>query len=581
MAINDKKPSSASSRAKSQAATKGRTPSVERVASPLSIDGIRSGTLSHISVKIIMFSLIIIFAVGFLITSFNPTAGLKTGPNGSSPARFTSTETIAQVGNDSIERGKFETIAARQDQMMEQFGQKVGPLEYLSSRERYLSQMTDNLALIQAAKDAGITVSDDDIKAKIGEEIKKQVESEQKQAGEANFRRQVEAQYGSLDAYRAELLKDMETNRDGIEKQLLTDKLEKQFKDKNKVTPEDYIRSVTKLKLYQILIRPKMAGLADKAAAEKNKTEAKTKAQVVADALKKNPTPQFFVATAKKESDDFATKSKGGDLGWKLPAELTLVPAIRDAVVKSSGKIVGPLTDETSGDQYIFLVAARAVKLPKDYAKKKAQLLKDFETAQDNEAWEKYKQDVGKGAKVEVSDPALQAYKIQTEQIYSAPPAEQDKLRQDAVQKYEAALANAGGIEAAAIRYQLAQLYRDLKQPQKSVEALQKANEDVKDVPALQVEYARALRDSGDKKTALSELQMTSSYLDTAPPAPPSMFGGNPTDALRYQISSEFESLGHKDLAAKERAKVKPAGGPGMSGMGMPGGGSITIPSRH
>ena len=54
------------------------------------------------------------------------------------------------------------------------------------------------------------------------------------------------------------------------------------------------------------------------------------------------------------------------------------------------------------------------------------------------------------------------------------------------------------------------------------------------------------------------------------------MFGGNPDDAIRFQISSEFESLGRKDLAAAERKKIKPQGGmPG--GMMMPGG-SMTAP---
>src|SRR5688572_22882807 len=116
----------------------------------------------------------------------------------------------------------------------------------------------------------------------------------------------------------------------------------------------------------------------------------------------------------------------------------------------------------------------------------------------------------------------------------------------------------------------MAQLYRDTKQPKNAVDELKTAVEDAANTPALKMEYARALRDSGDKKAALAELQKVSKYMDTAPPAAPSMFGGNPNDALHYQLSSEYDSLGRKDLAAQERAKVQPQGGMGMPGMGFP-----------
>lgn len=554
----------------------------EREFSPASIAGIRAHTLNHISVKIVMFLLIIIFAAGFLITSFNPTQGINTQQN--QQMRMQSTDAVARVGNDNIERGRFEQIAARQDAMMEQFGQKTGPLEYLGSRQRTLKQLSDNAALVQTARDSGITVSDDEIKAETDKRIKEQIDNEKKQSGEANFRRQVEATYGSVEAYQSQLKELATKERDNMEKSLLADKLEKKIKDENKVSEDDYKASVTKLKLWQITIRPKVAGFADKNAQEKNKSEAKGKADKLAADLKKNPSPQNFAAVAKKESDDLATKSKGGDVGWKLPVELAVAPAIRDAIVKSKDKIVGPLTDENSGDAYLFLIESRALKLPKDYAKNKAKLLKDFETQQDNEAWQKYQTEVGKVAKVELLDPALQAYKTQTEEILAAPADKQAALRQDALQKYEAALSSAGGLESAAIRYQMAMLYRDLKEPKKAAEVLKAANDEIKDNPQLLLEYANAQRDAGDKKGALETLQKTSKAMDSAPPAPPSMFGGNPNDALHYQLAAQYETLGRKDLAAAERKKVAPPQAPG--GMGAPGmsfgnGGKITIPPRR
>jgi len=550
---------------------------METEASPLSIEGLRSGVINHVLLKAVMFLLIAIFAVGFLFTSFNPTGGLNGngngGPTGAGPA------TVARVRDNEIERARFEQVANRQDEFMTQFGQKVGPLEYFGSRQRTLQSLIDNAAQVQTGRDLGITVSDDEIKAEINKQIDENIK-QQKAQGEAGFRRAVEAQFGSVDKYRAEMEKQLQENRDGIESTLILTKFEKKIKDENKVSEADYKKSVTKLRLRQIVIRPKLAPAADKTLTDKNNAAAKANAEKLAALLKKKPTPQAFAYIAKKESADFATKDKGGDLNWKLPSELAVSPGIKAALLKSNDKIIGPIKDESTGDIYIFMAESRALKLPKDYTKNKAKLLKDFETAQDNEVWSQYQTGISKIAKSEIEDPALQAYKIQTEQIAAAPAAEQTKLRTDALTKYEEALKYASGMEAAAVRYQMAQLYRDLKQPKKAVEVLKTAADQTNNAPTLDFEYARALRESGDKKTALTELQKISKELDSAPPSQPSMFGGNPDDALRQQISMEFAMLGRTDLAQKESAKVKPPTGGMPGGMTMPGGGTITVPPR-
>lgn len=551
---------------------------METEASPLSIEGLRSGVVNHFLLKAVMFLLIAIFAVGFLLTSFNP--GQNTNPDGS-PAPGGGPQNVALVGDDEIERAQYEQVATRQDQMMAQFGQTVGPLEYFGSRQRTLQFIIDSAAQIQAGRAAGITVSDEEINAEITKQIDENIKS-QKAQGEAGFRRAVEAQFGSVEKYREQLQQEMEDQRESVERSLVLQKLEKKIKDENKVAEDDYKKSVTKLKVRQITIRPKLAPAGDKTLADKHQAEAKATAEKLMAQLKKNPTPQNFAAIAKKESTDFATKAKGGDLGWKLPAELPVSAAVRKQILSSKEKIIGPITDETTGDISIWMIESRALRLPKDYAKNKAKLLLDFETAQDNEAWQSYQASISKAAQSEISDPALQAYKIQTEELVAAPAAQQAQLRQSALAKYEEALQYAEGMEAAAVRYQMAQLYRDLKQPKKAVEVLKTAAEQTNNAPALDFEYARALRESGDKKTALAELQKISKELDSAPPSQSSMFGGNPNDALRFQISSEFATLGRVDLARQESAKVKAsAGGGGMpGGMMMPGGGSITIPPR-
>ena len=97
----------------------------------------------------------------------------------------------------------------------------------------------------------------------------------------------------------------------------------------------------------------------------------------------------------------------------------------------------------------------------------------------------------------------------------------------------------------------------------------------------MRIELARALASQKKTADAVAQLQSASKDLTDNPP-PPSMFGGNPADAQRFQIAQEFAQLGRADLAAAERKKVKPAAPSGLSGMKglppgvqiMPGGGA-------
>src|SRR4051794_8325929 len=85
---------------------------IEDDASPLSIEGLRSRTINHIAVKVVLFLLIAIFAVGFIFTSMGGNPGGGGGVNSSA--------TVATVGDQKIERGRLEQVAVQQDQLMAQ-----------------------------------------------------------------------------------------------------------------------------------------------------------------------------------------------------------------------------------------------------------------------------------------------------------------------------------------------------------------------------------------------------------------------------------------------------------------------------
>ena len=534
--------------------------------SPFSIEGIRSGAVASNVVKGFLVLSGLIMAGGFIVSSLNPAPGLQDRNGGRARADYGAP--VAQVGAQTVTTGDLANSLARQEQFGRQYGQITTVGSYMAGRQGALEGLTGNAANIEAAKAAGIQVSDADVDAKINELVGKEFEPQPGQSAAAQ-RRLIESKYGSLEQAKAELIAQIKPEqRDAVRDGLYVDKLQKQVEDANKVTEDDYKRSVTKLKLYQIVVRPPLDPKNPKADPKIGEAAALAKANGIMAQLKANPTLANFQAVAKAQSEDAASKAKGGDIGTKLPAELG--PDIGDAVAKSATPLVGPLKD-SSGAQNIYFIESRKTELPKDYEKNKKKLLADFEKQQDGQAWSKRQEEIKKERAPQISDPALLAYKTQTDPaFFSLPPESQKKARAAAIEQYKQALNGAEGMEAAAINYQMAQLYAGQNDKPNQLAALKAAvAADGKDAN-VRLEYARALREAGQPKVALQELKDASKALDENP-SPPSMFGMNPDDGTRGQLAAEFGLLKEPQLAAAERAKVKPAPAPGGMG-GLPPG---------
>jgi hypothetical protein len=564
-------------RAQDRSMARRRDPEPSRTysASRFSVGGIRSGVLHGTFIKIVLGILIVIFALG-LYYNGPLNMGGDNGPAGTAGLP----DTVAQVGSVPISRAKYVSAIDQSERMASMMQSGETPDEPIRTRQTAMDQLIQQAALADAAKAQGITVSDDEINKKIDSNINDDITS-RKASGEADFRRGIESQYGSEDKYRAKMHDEWNTpeQREEIRQQLMVDKLQKKVEAEHKVTEDDYKKSETKLDLYQIVVRPKVvmpnAKDAD-AQQKKNSDDARAKAEKLLADLKQNPTPANFMAVAKKESDDFQTKTKGGALGWKKPMDLPLSPSVRDAVMKSdpSVKFVGPVQDENTKDFYIFLINGRQLDLPKDYTKKgkKEEYIKQLQDRINGEAWAQFQQDAKKKAATEIYDPIVDAYRLQTEKIYAAPPGEQKKLRQEAIDKYKSALDTANGSLKAAIYYQMADLYRDLDNKQARMDALQHAATEAPKSVEIHLQLARALREAGQKDKALAQVDEASKDISTAPPSP-EMGGYDPAAMQHQQVVSEYKALGRNDLADKESKKIrKPATPGGMGAMGGLGG---------
>ncbi|MEO6907673.1 MAG: SurA N-terminal domain-containing protein [Abditibacteriaceae bacterium] len=532
----------------------------DRDASLFSIDKIRSGTTGSLATKILMGFLVVVFAVGFLF--LNPGMFGGGGGGGGGPQQPVDTSSVvATLGDQSITRGQFLQAEQQQEQMMQQYGMTIGPNELLAMENRTLQSLAGNVALVQAAKSAGIQVTDAEVDAKVNSYIDEQIKS-QKGQNPAGFRRQVEARFGSEQGYRNELKKQMQQNRDDIKNALLVEKLQKQVTTGTKSTEETFKLSHTKLHVYQLVINspatPPNSKDPKTAQADASAT-AKAEMDKWATQAKANPTLANFVSLVKQHSGDPQTKSKGGDLGWKIPQEFSIDYPMRDALMNANSNIVGPLQDSTTKQYFLFYIAGRKLDLPKDYAAKKADYLKKDQEARASQAWQAFQQKITAQAQTElkVQYPSLQAYALQNGPISSATGKEADDLRKQAVDLYQQGLKTAIGPESAAIRIQLASLYQGLKQPQQAEDVLAAAVKDSPEEPQVLIAYATTLQQNRKTDEAIKQLQAASKVLDLRP-STPSMFGGNPNDALRYQIASEYDALGKKDLADAERKKIKP-----------------------
>ncbi len=542
----------------------------------LSLSGIRNGLIHSTISKLVMILLIVIFALGFFFLGNQP-GSLPTNGRGN---KSNAPDPIASAAGQPISRADFDYAVQQQTRLASFYGETPNPTNLLAMQQNVLQQLAGRAALSKAAKDAGIKASDDEVTARIEKEISDKIAADS--AGNAAAaRRMIEQQYGSEAKYREQLR--INYDRDKVAQLLVEEKYEKQWQEKNRPTEAVFLQSMTKLNLGLISTRPQSPARTDKnprAAFDKNKADAKSRIEKIAAQLKGLQGAALvskFAELAKSGSEDVATKAKGGALGLVLPSTIQANETAKSAIQAATTfpALVGPLEDLETGVWNLYLVNSKKLELPKNFDKNKARLLKAFQDAGATQAWQKYAQDLSKTAEIQINDPALDAFKKQNWPLLTSSTG---NGQQDVLQKYQDALAYAGGDEAAAIHFQRAQIFQGLKQPDKYVAELRAAVEAGGNTLPVRLELARALRGNKDSKGALEQLQAASKQLDDTP-ATTSMFGTNPNDALRAQLASEFQIAGRTDLATAERKKMTPTAAPGNPNTPGGRGNVITIPS--
>jgi len=247
--------------------------------SPLSIDGIRTGAMQSKIAKGFVLVSGAVMALGFIMSSLNGSSNL----GGITGGRGGASGTAATVGSQSISGPKLMDAFDRQMQFMSQYGQHTGVTDYMQSKQSALRQLTDQAAEVVAAQNEGVTVTNDEVEQKIQKQFDDVLKGQGGQSPAA-VRRQIEARFGSVEKWKTDAMASID--REQIRNSLLVEKLEKKVKDDNKVTEDDYKRSVTKLKLWQLVVRPKFPAATSKDfKADQEKNTKKPKPRLRASSL--------------------------------------------------------------------------------------------------------------------------------------------------------------------------------------------------------------------------------------------------------------------------------------------------------
>lgn len=300
-------------------------------------------------------------------------AGLFLGVTGCSDK-----DVAAKVNGEVIKKSELD---AQVDKLKEQYPQMFegadGEGRLIDFQQRLLDNMINNVLIRQAAKDAGVEVTDADVKKKI-DELK------------AGFSTQ-----DQFDAALSQAGMDVTALEDQIRDQLVTEQLIATLNSDTKVDTKEISEYYEKNKTQFAEQAATHAShilfdKADKATAEKVLAEVKAGGD--------------FAALAKKYSKDPASAANGGDLGWPTTPYVAEFQAAADKL--KIGEI-SPIV-ETQFGWHIIKVVEKRENRQKKLDEVKEQIQQIIVQQRNADAYQTFLDDLRSKAKIEILIPDLQ-----------------------------------------------------------------------------------------------------------------------------------------------------------------------------
>jgi parvulin-like peptidyl-prolyl isomerase len=517
--------------------------------------------------EVVFYLIIIIFVAGAYYTFGGP-AG-SGGQQGEGQGRVSAV--VAKVNGQKISRALYDANLRRMER------EDTDPTQARWTRTSTLNGLIDAFLMRQAAKTEAIKVTGADLKKKIDDDVEQTLNM--KFPDPRSLRRYLKKQQMSLDAYKAELRKEVGADKEALREAVSQEKLQKKIEDRVTVSDDELKESYTQVRASHILIDPKKAAAAAQAKAAPNAAPvdgdplAKQKAD---DLLAKIKAGADFAKLAKENSDDPGSAAKGGDLDWFKHG--AMVKQFDEAAFKLQPGQVSEVVKSPFG-YHIIKVTGRKSDLPKDFDKNKETYRTQVLSEKKYQAWGEYRESLKTQAQIEIEDPELIAYSLLDEAMKSGGTPDQ-KTQADAKAALEQAVqANPGNVTAL---WELANLLELAGDKAGALEKLKLAalNEVGARSPQIHIKLGELYEDQKQKDKAIAEYK---DAFDRASAFTMTNYGAN------LQVEGKLKALGRADLAQevtqwlddyrKEQAK-NPSGG--MNPFGPMGGGGMpfTIPGQ-
>ena len=430
---------------------------------------------------------------------------------------------VAKVDRTEITRNDFN---ARLAQEFRAYGGEPGIAVYVPIKASVLDRMIEEVLKVRAAKAMRVKVGRRDIRKAIDEMVDSEIQAlKGRFPSERRFKRFVKHKYGSMTTLRRDIERKLRSDPElmaSLKLSLLFRKLEEKVRAKVKVEEEDLLKQYDMVRIRQIVI---------KVGKKRGEGEARKLARRLAERARKG---EDFSKLAEKFSEDEKSARLGGDIGW-IKRGTKPEPFERVAFALKKGEVSEPVK---VGDAfYILKCEGRKRELPKDFERRKKQLLEDLRRRRQTEAWFQFLDDLRRRAKIEVLDPELAAYRAYAEGNYKRA----YELYKKAVKMLER-VEEAGGdpfFRPGPLYYQISLVCERLKKEEEAVSWLRRAWEETED-PEVALRIGDILKDMGRKEEAIKAYKQAREYASDDP-------------YIHQRLKSAFESLGLKEEAEKEK----------------------------
>lgn len=433
-------------------------------------------------------------------------------------------EVVARVGGVEITRDAFNLRLNRE---FREYGREPGIALYVPLKASVLDGTIEEILKVRAAKEMRIKVRRGDIRKALDELVDSQIQAlKSRFASERAFRRFVKHRYGDMSTLRRDIERKLRTDPEfmrALKLSVLFDKLRQKVTSKVKVGEADLLRQYEMVRLRQIVI--------EFGKGKRKREEALKLARQLAERAKRG---EDFAQLARKFSDEKGSARLGGDIGW-IGRGVKPPPFEEVAFSLKKGEVGGPV--EVGGAFYVLKCEDRKRELPKDFQKKKRQLLESLRSRKETEAWFDFLDRLKRRARIEILDPELAAYKAFAEGNYKRAYA----LYKKAVEMLRRVQAAGGDpfFRPGPLYYQIALVCERLGKKQEAISWLRKAWDETEE-PEVALKIGDILKEMGKKKGAVEAYKQAREYAYDDP-------------YIHQRLRDAFESLGLKREAEKER----------------------------